>query len=36
METSRSGLQLLKVFHEQGYPNAISPVYLIFTVRQHA
>jgi 5-methyltetrahydropteroyltriglutamate--homocysteine methyltransferase len=25
IETSRSGLQLLDVFHEQGYPNAIGP-----------
>jgi 5-methyltetrahydropteroyltriglutamate--homocysteine methyltransferase len=25
IETSHSGLQLLEVFHEQGYPNAIGP-----------
>jgi 5-methyltetrahydropteroyltriglutamate--homocysteine methyltransferase len=25
IETSRSGLQLLEIFHEQGYPNAIGP-----------
>lgn len=34
IETSRSGLQLLDVFHEQGYPNAIGPgVYDIHSPR---
>ncbi|GAC1373124.1 MAG: 5-methyltetrahydropteroyltriglutamate--homocysteine S-methyltransferase [Aquirhabdus sp.] len=34
IETSRSGLQLLEVFHEQGYPNAIGPgVYDIHSPR---
>ncbi|RYZ83410.1 MAG: 5-methyltetrahydropteroyltriglutamate--homocysteine S-methyltransferase, partial [Moraxellaceae bacterium] len=34
IETSRSGLQLLNVFHEQGYPNAIGPgVYDIHSPR---
>lgn len=34
IETSRSGLQLLQVFHEQGYPNAIGPgVYDIHSPR---
>lgn len=31
IETSRSGLQLLEVFHEQGYPNAIGPGVYTFT-----
>ncbi|MFU8926434.1 5-methyltetrahydropteroyltriglutamate--homocysteine S-methyltransferase [Acinetobacter puyangensis] len=34
IETSRSGLQLLEVFHQQGYPNAIGPgVYDIHSPR---
>lgn len=34
IETSRSGLQLLSAFHEQGYPNAIGPgVYDIHSPR---
>ena len=34
IETSRSGLQLLDVFHQQGYPNAIGPgVYDIHSPR---
>ncbi len=34
IETSRSGMQLLDVFHEQGYPNAIGPgVYDIHSPR---
>lgn len=34
IETSRSGLQLLEVFHEQGYPNAVGPgVYDIHSPR---
>ena len=34
IETSRSGLQLLDVFHEQGYPNAVGPgVYDIHSPR---
>ncbi|WP_010114821.1 5-methyltetrahydropteroyltriglutamate--homocysteine S-methyltransferase [Acinetobacter sp. P8-3-8] len=34
IETSRSGLQLLEVFHEQNYPNAIGPgVYDIHSPR---
>lgn len=34
IETSRSGLQLLQIFHEQGYPNAIGPgVYDIHSPR---
>ncbi len=34
IETSRSGLQLLEIFHEQGYPNAIGPgVYDIHSPR---
>lgn len=34
IETSRSGLQLLDVFHQQGYPNAVGPgVYDIHSPR---
>ncbi|ENV48203.1 5-methyltetrahydropteroyltriglutamate-homocysteine S-methyltransferase [Acinetobacter brisouii CIP 110357] len=34
IETSRSGLQLLEMFHQQGYPNAIGPgVYDIHSPR---
>lgn len=34
IETSRSGLQLLEVFHQQGYPNAVGPgVYDIHSPR---
>ena len=35
IETSRSGLQLLEVFHEQGYSNAIGARVYDITAHEH-